>query len=282
MIFRASTSRLIIVLTALLLVPLAAEAGQRDMVSSCFATLKVSAPKSLVKREIFVVIDQSSAIDEAQQKSLITSVMTNLAPETAVTVLTFSAAAGDHAADEKFSGMLDRRLKDSERDATPGKELRDYDACITQQVAFMRDKIDEAMRNGYGKPSETIPRSDILATLKEISQSLVATSPAKQKDVLLISDMLENSAITSFFDKNSPRLIDPAAEMQKAAGSIGDFGGARIYVAGVGAAPTGKKLAEADKDPRPLDALEAFWRDYFAKSNAEVAVFGKPSIRGMF
>jgi hypothetical protein len=261
---------------------MAASAGQRDMVSSCFETLKLAAPKSMVKREIFVVIDQTAPIDDAQQKSLITSVMMNLGPETAVTILTFSAFTGDHYADEKFSGMLDRRLKDSERDNTPSKALKDYDGCITQQVELMHDKIDEAMRNGYGKPSETIARSDILATLKDISSSLVAVSPAKQKDVLLISDMLENSAITSFYEKGTLRLIDPAVEMQKAAGSIGDFGGAKIYVAGVGAVATGKKPPEADKDPKPTDALEAFWRDYFTKSNAELAVFGKPSIRGQF
>ncbi len=270
------------VLTALFFVPAAASAAQRDMVSSCFETLKLSAPKTVVKHELFVVIDQTTPIDEAQQKSLITSVMMNLAPETAVTILTFSSFTGDHYANEIFSGMLDRRLKDSERDNTPGNALRDYDACINQQVALMHDKIDEAMRNGYGKPSETIARSDIIATLKDISGSLVARSPAKQKDVLLISDMLENSQISSFYDKGNLRLIDPVAEMQKAAGSLGDFGGAKIYVAGVGAVANGKKAADADKDPKPTEALEAFWRDYFSKSNAELAVFGKPSIRGQF
>jgi len=268
---------------ALLFVPAVASAGHRNMVWSCFETVKIAAPKSEMKREIFVVIDQTAPIDEGQQKSLIISVKANLEPETAVTILTFSAFTGDHYTEEKFSGMLDRRLKDAERDSNAGKELRDYDACIAQQVQFVYGKVDEAMRNGYGKPGDTAARSDILATLKDISGRLVAQSPAKQKDVLLISGMLENSAVSSFYDKNALRLIDPAAEMQKAAGSIGDFGGAKIYVAGVGTIlPAGRKPTAAELDPKPLAALEAFWREYFTKSNAELAVFGKPSIRGQF
>ncbi len=253
------------------------------MVPSCFEIVKLAAPKSEVKREIFVVIDQTAPVDDAQQRGLITSVLANLAPATAVTVITFSAFTGDHYADVKFSGMRDRRLSDSERDNTPGKVLKDYDACIAQQIESMNGKIGDAMRSGYAKPSDTIAPSDILATLKDISGKIVARSPAPHKDVLVISDMLENSAISSFYDKNNLRLIDAQAEMQKAAGSIGNFGGAKIYVAGAGSiVMTGRKPTEADHDPKTLDALEAFWRDYFTKSNAELVVFGKPGLMGQF
>lgn len=276
-------SRLILVLTAFLIVPVAAMAGERDMVPSCFEILKIAAPKSEPKREIFVLIDQTAPVDDAQQKPLITSVLAKLAPATAVTVITFSAFTGDRYADVKFSGLRDRRLSDSERDNTPGKALKDYDTCIAQQIEFMNGKIAEVMRNAYAKPSETIAPSDILATLKDVSNTMVARSPAKQKDVLLISDMLENSAITSFYDKNNLRLIDAQAEMQKAAASIGNFGGAQIYVAGAGSiVMTGRKPTESDHDPNILNALEAFWRDYFTKSNAELVVFGKPGLGGQF
>jgi hypothetical protein len=276
-------SRLILVLTAFLLVPVAASAGERDMVPSCFEMLKLAAPKSVVKHEIFVVIDQTSPVDDGQQRALITGVLAKLAPATAVTVITFSAFTGDHYADVKFSGMRDRRLSDSERDNTPGIELKQYDACIAQQIESMNGKIGDAMRNGYAKPSDTIARSDILATLKDIGATLVARSPAPQKEVLLISDMLENSTISSFYDKTNLRLIDPQAEMQKAAGSTGDFAGAKIYVAGAGSiVMNGRKPNEADHDPKTLDALEAFWRDYFTKSNAELVAFGKPGLLGQF
>jgi hypothetical protein len=31
-----------------------------------------------------------------------------------------------------------------------------------------------------------------------------------------------------------------------------------------------------------MEALEAFWRDYFSQSNAKLAAFGKPALLGQF
>jgi hypothetical protein len=94
--------------------------------------------------------------------------------------------------------------------------------------------------------------------------------------------MLENSSITSFYAKNSVRGIDAKAELGKV-GTFGDFGGARVYVAGAGSiVTTGKKQVETYRDPKTMDALEMFWREYFTRSNASLAVFGKPSLMGRF
>lgn len=267
---------------ALMLSAGAVQAGQRDMISSCYDMLKVEAPKPTLQREIFVVIDQTTPVDDAQQKALVNDVVAKLAPETAVTIMTFSAFIGDRYADLAFSGVLDRLPTQAERDDIPKKKLKDLDRCHEAQMQFARSKVAETMMGGFGKPTDNIARSDIFSTLKDVSSNIIGTSPAKQKDVLLISDMLENSSITSFYAKNSVRAIDAKAELGKA-GGFGDFGGARVYVAGAGSiVTTGKKQVETYRDPKTMDALEAFWREYFSRSNASLTVFGKPSLMGRF
>jgi len=267
---------------ALMLSAGTAGAGQRDMIASCYGMLKVDAPKATLQREIFVLIDQTAPVDEQQQKTLVNDVVAKLAPETAVTILTFSAFIGDRYADLAFSGTLDRLPSQDERDNIPKVKLKDLDRCLQAQQQFAVSKVAETMMSGFGKPTDTIARSDILSTLKDISSNIIAASPAQQKDVLLISDMLENSSITSFYARNAVKAIDPKVELAKV-GSVGNFGGAKIYVAGAGSIiTTGKKQVETYRDPKTMDALETFWREYFARSNATVVVFGKPSLMGRF
>jgi hypothetical protein len=266
----------------LILVAGSAWAGQRDMIASCYGMLKIEAPKPALQREIFVVIDQTTPVDEPQQRNLVNDVLAKFVPDTAVTVLTFSAFIGGHYADIVFSGALDRLPIQDERDDIPKSKLKQLDQCLSAQTQYAQSKVTEAMMAGFGKPTDAIARSDIISTLKDISGSVVNSSPAAQRDVLLVSDMLENSTISSFYSKNSVKLIDPKAELNKV-GEFGDFGGANIYIAGAGSIITaGKKQVETYRDPKTMDALERFWREFFIHSNANLAAFGKPSLMGAY
>lgn len=267
---------------ALLLTAGSAWAGQRDMIASCYGMLKIDAPKSALQREIFVVVDQTAPVDEQQQRTLVNDVLSKFVSETAVTVLTFSAFIGGHYADMPFSGVLDRLPTQDERDNIPKVKLKQLDQCLQAQAQYAQSKVAEAMMAGFSKPTDAIDRSDIISTLKDISGNVVKASPATRRDVLLISDMLENSTISSFYSKNAVKLIDPKAELDKV-GGFGDFGGANVYVAGAGSIITaGKKQVETYRDPKTMDALERFWREFFARSNANLAAFGKPSLMGAF
>jgi hypothetical protein len=126
-----------------------------------------------------------------------------------------------------------------------------------------------------------LSKSDILAALKDISDK-VRASPASDKVVLLASDMLENSSVSSFYSHNAVRRIDPKAEMMKAtaAGLIGDFGGARVYVIGAGLLAGDAKVKNAYRDPQTMSALKEFWTLYFQKSNASIGEFGAPALLG--
>jgi hypothetical protein len=81
---------------------------------------------------------------------------------------------------------------------------------------------------------------------------------------------------------NAVRRIDPQAEMKKAtaAGLIGDFGGARVYVVGAGLLTGDAKLKNVYRDPQTMSALKQFWTLYFKQSNASIGEFGEPALLG--
>ena len=100
--------------------------------------------------------------------------------------------------------------------------------------------------------------------------------------MLLASDMLENSSVSSFYLHNAVRRIDPQVEMKNAtaAGLIGDFGGARVYVIGAGLLGGDAKVKNAYRDTQTVSALKEFWTLYFQKSNASIGEFGAPALLG--
>lgn len=267
---------------SLLLTSGSALAGQRDMIDSCYSLLNLKMPESALKLEIFVLIDQTTPLPAEQETSLINGVLQKLVPETAVTVITFSAFIGDRYAQVVFSGALDAVPTPDERDNMPKKHLRTLDACLIAQRSYAGERVASAMQNSFGESTDQIARSDILSSLENISINVVSPSPAYHKNVLLISDMLENSSLTSFYERNAVRQVDVDKELEKVA-KFGKFAGATVYVAGAGMIVTkGRNQIETYRDPKTMAALESFWTAYFQQSEAKIEIFGKPSLMGRF
>jgi hypothetical protein len=134
--------------------------------------------------------------------------------------------------------------------------------------------VDRGLLQSF--PSE-LQKSDVISTVTEISRQVKASS-VTSKTILIVSDMLENSSITSFYSKNATRRIDPDTELAIVGQNnlFGDFGGASIYVMGAG------MVQETDKsvyrDPKTMRALKAFWEGYFRKSNGNLIEFGAPGL----
>lgn len=113
--------------------------------------------------------------------------------------------------------------------------------------------------------------------MQDFSVNVIAPIETKRKIVILASDMLENSTITSFYANNTIRQISPSKELNtiKTSGLFGNFGGAEMYVVGAGMTNGAKKYV----DPKKLNALKSFWSDYFASSNANLKYFGTPALK---
>ena len=253
--------------------------AESNVIPSCYDK-KLSAPATPMAKEIFVLIDQTTLLDDQLKQSVAEQVRPFLAKGNGFSVLIFSAFTQGKYTQLLSSGRLDHALAEAGRNDVSKPVLTKLDQCIARQPMLAAQAVGGALREAYAGSSGEIAKSDVLASLKDMSGK-VRQSQAAEKIVLLVSDMLENSSVSSFYVSQSVRRIDPALEMQLATENqlLADFAGARLYVLGAGLlGEDTKKNKAAYRDPKTMQALASFWKTYFDKSNAQLMEFGQPAL----
>ena len=116
--------------------------------------------------------------------------------------------------------------------------------------------------------------------LQDFGQNVISQVEAKEKIVILASDMLENSTITSFYAKGATRLIQSEAELNKVEKSnlLSNFDNSKIYVIGTGLISS-KDNNKTYRDPKILASLKDFWTKYFVKSSGNLVEMGQPALK---
>ena len=179
----------------------------------------------------------------------------------------------------KLEGQIDPKL----RDDISVKVLHNFDACMAGQANYGRNAATKALNKALVGISPDFAKSDVMGSLKELS-SRIKQSGAKEKVVFIVSDMLENSGISSFYASKNVRAIEPSVELKtaQAAQVVGDFGGARIFVLGAGLVQenVGGKNKDSGiyRNPKTMSSLRQFWQMYFDASNAKLIEFGAPAL----
>jgi hypothetical protein len=249
-------------------------------IPSCYKFSSITASNKAPDVELFVLIDQTTPFNKELQQQIANQVKPFMRSGAAFSVFQFSAYTQGKYTTLLAGGQLDDTLDKQARDDTSKAKLTKFDQCLNDQTRFAAGVAGKALQKAFGGISNEIAKSDILASLKEIS-SRIQKSPAKQKIVLLASDMLENSAISSFYAKQTVRRIDPVKELDLALKQDmqADFDGAKIFVLGAGLLAEDAKNGKGKYRGAPeMNALRTFWHSYFAKSNAQLVEFGQPSL----
>jgi len=265
-----------------MLTSVSALAGVQNDIPSCYrANPQLGKSSPSVQTELFILIDQTTLLDSRLQNSVRENVLRLIRPGHSFTLAVFSAFAQGRYMEILNSGALEVGLSESDRDTISASALRSFDACLSGQAAYGLKLIQTALAHAFSDSSSSLARSDVMASIKDLSQR-VRVSVAKEKIVFIVSDMLENSSISSFYSASNLRLIDPAQELRKAqaAQMIGDFNGARVFVLGAGI--VGENTKQPGKtpyrDPKAISALREFWISLLSHSNATVVEFGAPSL----
>jgi hypothetical protein len=117
-----------------------------------------------------------------------------------------------------------------------------------------------------------------MSEMKQLSEPVRASSAADRL-VLVVSDLLEHSPVTSFYQNRRLRQLDPATEIDRAAAInlFGDFRGARIAVIGAGLLPS-TSGADSVRDTKALMELHQFWATWFDKSHGALIEYGEPDL----
>ena len=263
----------------LAIIPILASAGSQNAMQSCFSD-KIAAQKSTPNVEMFIVVDQTTQFDNGLKQSIANNIRPFIKAGNAISVVEFSAFMQGHYTDVLVSLNLDQEISQDQRSDISKPLLSNFDQCQANQPRKASQLVGVALKSAFKNSSNGIEKSDILASLKDISTK-VRQSQAKRKIVLLASDMLENSSISSFYSKHAVRQISPDQELAlvKKSNLFGDFGKAEIYIIGAGLLDENPKdNTKIYRSPLVMNALSDFWKDWFKKSNATMIEFGQPAL----
>ena len=258
---------LVITLSSLLLA--------RNDVPSCYDALKINSPHGVANKELFILIDQTTIIDRNMMKYTYQNMMNFMKNGSAVTIASFSSNSNGKYTDLVYSGKIERLLPKEAQYSISKKTLRKYEGCMAGQSKFAKKKAKKALGVVLKGASKKLPHSDIIKSLEDISKNIIEPSSSKEKIVLLVSDMIEHSSITSFYSKGALKLVNTKRELSKvlANKAFGNFAGARVYV--IGTAVLGKK---GYRDTKTLTTLTSFWKAYFKGSKAKLKEMGTPML----
>lgn len=246
-------------------------------IPSCYEQLRDYEPRGPTA-DLTVIIDQTAYLDTRLRQIVRESVDRLVRPGTNVSIAVFSAYLQGRYLDVLVSGLVEAPIDARQRDFVSKRELRQNDQCLEDQLVFARRLTARALDQAFKGIDPNIARSDILAALRDLSRH-VGDATVDSRVLIVVSDMLENSSISSFYQESRLRRIDPDTELRKAAaaGIKADFLGARVFVIGAGGISDRVSDDRSYRDPRAMSSLEEFWRRWFAANHAELVEFGKPT-----
>ncbi len=254
-------------------------AAERNDVPSCYAMTKLTqyqTPSS--GRLLTVIIDQTTPLPKDMQKTAWGHITRFIEPGDKLRLYSFSAYLNGHYTKLEFSGELESPLPQSEIGSIPIASARKFENCLPSQRKAMFTRFGKAFSAAMSESSNDIPRSEILFSLREISEDLRKAKDVNDQVIFLLSDMLEFSEFGSFYANNTIREVNPSNELEKAKKQdvLADFEGARVYVHGAAFAPQNTKAGY--RSGKTISNLKDFWALYFEASNAELKGFGTPSL----
>ncbi len=255
------------------------QAAERNDVPSCYRYARLEAERPADSgRELVIIIDQTVKVPLALKKSVWQHVIRYVQPGDRVVLYQFSALLQNNYLKRAFDGKLEARFTDQKARNSKGMEsLKTLDSCLLKQKQYFDQGIGKLMATSFAAAGDNVAKSEIIDSLRHIAADL-ESDPAPEKSLVLMSDMLENSAFGSFYSNNQIRQLVPIQEMARVEkqGLIAAFHGARIYVAGAGLIDTSAQ--NTYRSGQIMQQLETFWRRYFTASDAELVSFGAPEL----
>jgi len=231
-------------------------------------------------RLLTIVIDQTTVADKNLIQKFIKIATDAIQPSTEISIYTFSAFSQNEYFTRVFNGTMETPLTTEKRYTLPKRALKVFDRCLEQKRPALIYQVQTHIKKEMENARTDLAKSDIMYSLGQVAQDM-KHSKANQKYLLLFSDMLENSSVTSFYYKNKVRNIDiqDVMPLVQKAGMLTDFDGAKVYVMGAGILSQAGQKRGAYRDPKTLRSLNLFWEDWFTQSNAKLIEFGMPELR---
>lgn len=259
---------------------LSAAAFADNAVPSCYHATGLQAPAIPPDRELFILIDQTTIFDATLKRTAEENVAAFLGPNSSYQVIVFSAFSQGRYTTPVIQGTIEPAFPAKERDSVSERRLAALDKCLAAQEPWAKRQAVGVMGRSFAQASPDLAKSDILAAIRDVALAMAA-SPAKRKVLFIVSDMLENSSITSFYGPGGRvRLLAPERELALTAKAdmFAALNGATVDVLGAGLLAPNVSTRAGYRDPKTMEALRTFWLRYLVKSGGVPDQFGEPDL----
>lgn len=252
------------------------QAGERNDIPDCYQYAGLAELRPVTpSRELTIIVDETTPITPDLKKESLAHVLRFARPGDRISQYRISAYLPDTHMQLKFAGTVQAGPTTEIRASIGTNSLKKLDSCLAKQQQYFHTQIATHMGESFGDTNKQIVKSEIIFSLKQIAESW-SKSTSDEKVLFIISDMLENSDYSSFYQNNQIRKIDAATEMKKiaAANLQAPLKGVRVFVQAAGLVPN--SIKNGYRSGKMIQGLENFWRDYFSASGASLESFGSP------
>lgn len=264
------------ILTAFVLAGLTATASATATAApDCYDLLDLQRFRPAVDRLLVLGIDETTVLTPPLIGELQHTVTAAVRPGDQISLILFSAYGRERHMREVASLTIDAMPPADVQRTVPMTRLRDLQDCTVRSRTAAIKSLRDLLGAAAAQASPDITRSEIIMAIRDIGAKLKA-SPTARKSLVLVTDGMEHSALTSFYRQKNLREIDPTEELRKvqAKAPAADLSGADVYIFGGGLAAN----PDGMRDSPGVIALEAFWTSFISQSKGTLVAFGKPTL----
>ncbi|GGW78999.1 hypothetical protein [Alteromonas halophila] len=251
--------------------------ADRDDIVSCYDYAEVADIKPTTPlRDIVVMVDQTVNLDTNLKKSVHHQVQQLVGTGDRIRVVSFSANAQGRYTDITFDGEFDQPMSEEQRNAMNRLKLGKFDKCMEMQSTKAINLVHKQLKGSFHDSDQNYPKTELVGSLLDVSKTVFAENNTQRRILILVSDMLENSDMSSFYSAGSVRAIDADAEFAKYANSIVPtaLSSVEVFVIGGGYAQGGSAYSSQSA----LNSLEAFWEAVVKQAGGTLKQFGTPQL----
>lgn len=249
----------------------------RDDIISCYTYAEVPELKPAnAIRDIVILVDQTVNLDINLKKSVHKQVQQLVGQGDRIRVVSFSANAQGRYTDIIFDGEFDQPIEVEQRNAMNRIKLGKFDKCMGIQNKKAIELVHQKLKTSFHDSDQNYPKTELVGSLLDVSTAIYAKNEAQRRIMILVSDMLENSDITSFYNSGRVRAIDAEQEFLKYSASIPPttLPLVEVFVIGGGYAQGGRAYSsQAD-----LNSLKSFWSKVVEQAGGTLKQFGTPKL----
>lgn len=249
-----------------------------DGIPSCYDLVNISGVEAEpINRGLVVVIDNTIELDDNLKAEAYQKIINFIGEGDRVIIVSFSAFVQNQYTKIVTDARIDQMLSNDAAYTIPKPRLKELKLCIAGQKRSTPRVIGEALMSVFEKSSDNFPKTELVSTIANIGREVLPMLGAKETNLLIVSDMLEHSAISSFYKGGKVRSIDPKKELKiiDNTGIHASFPQTNVYILGAGY--TKKKNYRSAK---VMKSIEDFWRLFFERAGARLKSFGTPSLFG--